>query len=303
MLWPGIKKLGKELGFKRTNSQVVGTFKNCFVKMYDGYNIKVMEIFPPEMDDTDKEYTLNILNQNKIKKNEWQDNGIKIIFQEYIRPYSMVKIKNILFVIVEYFEQKYPDKIPNCQKCGNQKEADVYFIDSESTFLCSDCLRKYKTDLDNKYLEYQQLPTNYLSGFLGALLFSLPGIIVTVLFFVFLDRLAAISALLYVVLGVKGYKTFKGKISPFGAFIIIAVGIIMVGIGTLVAYSALIFKEINMFNIDLLMEILKIPEIQRELWVNIAVSYVASGFYIVFQLFQMTKEWKFSKSIEKAKSI
>jgi hypothetical protein len=303
MLWPGIKKFGKELGLKRTNSQVVGTLKNCFIKMYDGNNIKVLEIFPPEMDDTDKEHIVNILNQNKIKKNEWQDNGVKIIFQEYIRPYSIVKIKNILFAIVEYFEQKYPDKIPGCHKCGNQRESDVYDIGNTSIFLCPDCLRKYKTDLDNKYLEYQQLPTNYLSGFFGALLFSLPGIVVTVLFFVFLDRLAAISALLYVVLGIKGYKTFKGKISPFGAFIIIAVGMLMVGIGTLVAYSVLIFKEIKMFNIDILMEILKMPEIQRELWINIVISYVVSGFFIVFQLFQMIKGWKFSKIIEKAKNI
>jgi hypothetical protein len=303
MIWPGIKKLGKELGFKRTNSQISGTLKNCFVKMYDGHNLKVLEIYPPELDDADKEYVLNILNQNKIKKNEWENNGVKIIFQEYIRPYSIVKIKNILFTIVEHFEQKYPDKIPNCQKCANQKEADVYSVGNESIYLCPDCLRKYKTDLDNEYLEYQQLPTNYLSGFLGALLFSLPGIIVTVLFFVFLDRLAAISALLYVVLGAKGYKTFKGKVSPFGAFIIIAVGIIMIGIGTLVAYSVLIFKEFKMVDIDLLMEILEIPEIQRELWINIAISYVVSAFYIVFQLLQMMKEWKFSKNIEKAKSI
>jgi hypothetical protein len=40
MLWPGIKKPGKELQLKRTNSEVVGMVKNCFVKMYDGSNIK-----------------------------------------------------------------------------------------------------------------------------------------------------------------------------------------------------------------------------------------------------------------------
>jgi hypothetical protein len=105
MLWSGIKKLGKELGFKRTNSEVVGTLKNCFIKMYDGNNMKVLEIFSPELDDTDKEYILNVLNQNKIKRYEWQNCGVRIIFQEYIRPYSIIKIKNILFTVVEHFEK------------------------------------------------------------------------------------------------------------------------------------------------------------------------------------------------------
>jgi hypothetical protein len=303
MLWPGIKKLGKELGFKRTNSEVVGTLKNCFVKMYDGNNIKVLEIFPPELDDMDKEYILNILNQNKIKKYEWQNNCIKIIFQEYIRPYSITKIKNILFTIVEHFDQKFPDGIPNCQKCGIQKEADVHIIGNVSNYLCADCLRKYKNDLNNKYMEYQQLPTNYFSGFIGALLFSIPGIIITVLFFVFLDRLAAISALLYIFLGIKGYKTFKGKISPLGAFIIITVGMIMIGIGTLVAYSVMILKVIKTFDIDMLIQILKTPEVERELWTNIVISYIVSIFFIIIQLIQMIKEWKFSIEIKNARDI
>jgi hypothetical protein len=55
MLWPGIKKLGKELQLKRTNSEVIGMVNNCFVKMYDGNNIKVLELLVPELDNFDKE--------------------------------------------------------------------------------------------------------------------------------------------------------------------------------------------------------------------------------------------------------
>jgi hypothetical protein len=53
----------------------------------------------------------------------------------------------------------------------------------------------------------------------------------TILFFVFFNKLAAVSTVLYIFLGIKGYKIFKGKISPFGAFIIIMVGLIMTGVG------------------------------------------------------------------------
>jgi hypothetical protein len=71
MLWPGLKKLGKELQLKRTDSEVVGKVQNCFVKVYDGMNMKVLEIFVPEINDSDKEYMIKILGTKKVKNYEW----------------------------------------------------------------------------------------------------------------------------------------------------------------------------------------------------------------------------------------
>jgi len=303
MLWPGLKKLGKELGFKRTNSEVVGTLKNCFIRMFDGNNRKVLEIFSPQMDDTDKTRIKSILKENKVKECYWLINGVRIIFYEYFLPYSTVKIKNLLCVLVEYFNQKYPDNIPQCHNCGIQKEAEVYSIGDIPMYLCADCLKKIEKDINNKYLEYKQLSANYISGFIGALLFAIPGIIVTILFFVFFNKLAAVSTLVYIALGIKGYKVFKGKLTPFGAFIVIIVGLIMIGVGVIIAYSVFIFKEIKAIDFDKLIQILKIPEIERELRMNIILSYVISSFYIVFQLIQMMKEWRFLKNIQKAREI
>jgi hypothetical protein len=303
MLWPGLKKLGKELGLKRTNSEIVGTLKNCFVKMFDGTNMKVLEIFSPQMDDADKARIESILKENKVKKHDWLDNGVRIVFYEHFRPYSTVKIRNLLNVLVEYFSQKYPDNLPQCQNCGIQKEAEAYSIGNESKYICGDCLKKLEKNINNEYWEYKELPANYLSGFIGALLFAIPGVIVTILFFVFLNRLAAVSTLVYIALGIKGYKLFKGKITPLGAFIVIIVGLIMIGVGTIAAYSILIFKEIKTIDMDLLKQILKMPEVEKELRTNIILSYVVSSFFIVFQLFQMTKEWRFLKKIQKAREI
>jgi hypothetical protein len=303
MLWPGIKKLGKELQLKRTNSEVVGIIKNCFIKMYDGNGMKVLELFAPEMDNMDKEKIVNTLKQNKIKKYDWLINGIRIIFPEIIRSYSIDKIKNILDEFVEYFKLKYPVGIPQCHKCGIHKKADTYYIDNTSLYICEDCLKEYEDNINNKYQDYQQLPTNYFNGFIGALVFSVPGIFLTILFFIFFNKLAAVSTLLYIFLGIKGYKIFKGKISPFGAFLIIMVGIIMTGLGILAAYSVYIMKEIKTIDINKLISIFKIPEIQKEFKMNLIMSYIVSGLYLVFQLFQMIREWKFSIKIEKARDM
>jgi hypothetical protein len=307
MLWPGIKKLGRELHFKRTESEIVGMLENCFVKMYDGKNMKVVELYVPELDDFDKEIVVDKLQLNKIKKYTWVTNGIKIIFSEYFRPYSIKKIRNILNEITSYFSKKYPNDNPKCHKCNIQKKSDIYCIGNESMYLCDDCLREYENNMHETSFEYQQIPTNYFTGFIGALLFSIPGVILTIILFVFLNTLGAVSALLYVVLGIKGYKKFKGKITPFGAFIIIGVGLIMTSIGVITAYSILILKEIikeiNTIDFGILIEIFKLPEIQRELMQNLILAYLVSGVFFILQFFQMKKEWHYKFDIQNPRDI
>jgi ferredoxin len=307
MLWPGIKKLGKELQFRRTDSEIVGIVENCFVKMYDGKNMKILELYVPELDDLDKENVINKLQLNKIKNYTWVTGGIKIVFPEYFRPYSIKKIMSILNETVSYFSKKYPNSSPRCHKCNTQKKSDVYCIGTESMYLCDDCLRECENNMHETSFAYHQIPTNYFSGFIGALLFSIPGVILTIILFVFLNTLGAISSLLYVVLGIKGYKKFKGKITPFGAFIIIGIGLIMTGIGVITAYSIFIlreiFKEINTVDFGMLIEIFKLPEIQKELTQNLALAYLVSGIFFILQFFQMKKDWNYKFDIQKPREI
>jgi hypothetical protein len=303
MLWPGIKKLGKELHLKRTDSEVVGRVQNCFVKMYDGKNMKLLELFVPEINDFDKEYIINKLKLGKIKKYEWLEYGIRIIFSEYIRPYRISKIEDILMDFTGYFSKQYPAQKHHCQKCDLPNDVDAYCVDGKTLIICNDCYKSFESEINDSNLENKYVPSNYLSGFMGSLLFSIPGILVTVLFFVFFDMLAAISSVLYVFLGIKGYKKFNGKISYFGAFLIILSTIIMVGFGILVSYSIFILKELQTTDIELLRSVLKMPQIQQEIVKNILISYILSGLYLIIQFHQMIKEWKAEKSITGAREI
>jgi hypothetical protein len=302
MLWPGIKNLGKELQLKRTNSEVVGVMENCYVKMYDGRNMKVLELYIPEVDDLDKENIEEKLKLSKIKNYIWLNNEIKITFREIVRPYSMKKIKNILTELVEYFSKKYPDKKPKCHNCNTQKNADVYCIGDVPLYLCDDCLRENENKMHEASIEYQQIPTNYFSGFIGALLFSIPGIILTVFLF-FLGKLSAISSLAYVFLGIMGYHKFKGKVTPFGVFIIMSVAIIMTGIGVIVSYSIIIFREIKSIDFELLIEVFKVPEVKKEIMQNLGLSYLVSATCLVYEFFKLKNEWKYNFNIQKPREI
>jgi len=303
VLWPGIKKLGKELRLKRTDSEATGVIRNCFVRMYDGNQIKALELYVPEMDDDDRNVIVKSLESKKIKRYEWLPNGVKVIFAEIILPYSIKKIGGLLDEFVKYFSNKYPGQKPQCQHCGQQNETEVYCVNNVPLLICSGCYGLIEKNIQNENMEQQNVKGNYLSGFTGAILFSIPGILLTILFFVFLNILAAVSAVIYMVLGIKGYKAFKGKISPAGAVIIVIAGLIMVAVGIIVSYSVFILRELKMIDIDALIYILKMPEIQKELITNIVISYIVSGIYFAFRLNQMVKEWKKQKSIHKPREI
>jgi hypothetical protein len=77
----------------------------------------------------------------------------------------------------------------------------------------------------------------------------------------------------------------------------------MVGFGIVVSYSIFILKEIKTIDFELLIAILKMPEIQREIITNIVSSYVLSGLHLVIQFYQMMKEWKTDKLIKRAREI
>jgi hypothetical protein len=198
---------------------------------------------------------------------------------------------------------KYPDQCPRCRKCGASKNVDAYFVDNATLIACEDCYKTFENEIAGVNLEAKYTPTNYLSGFLGSLLFSIPGVLLTALFFVFFDRLAAISSVVYVFLRIKGYKKFNGKISRFGVFLIIVSAAIMVGFGVLFSYSIFIFKEIKTIDMEMLIAILKIPEVQQEIIKNMLLSYFLSGLCLVFQFYQMIKEWKSEKTIKRTREI
>ncbi|MCL2440119.1 MAG: hypothetical protein FWD14_00070 [Treponema sp.] len=307
MLWPGIKKIGKELNFKQTNSEAAGIVKNCFVKLYDGHNMKIMEIYTPQMDGDDKNAIIKKIESNNIKSYEWPANGIKIIFQEILRPYPVKKIKMIMEEIVNYFNIKYPSQKPQCQHCGQQDATDMYGINNFTLYTCNDCYRQTQRNIKNDNEEQDNKKGNYLMGFTGAILFSIPGILAAILFFIFFQTLAAASAVVYIILGIIGYKKFNGKISPIGAAVVISAGLIMVGLGTTIAYSAnilyLLYNELGEIQLDTMLYFLKIPEIQRELGLNLLTAYLVSCIYFIIQLNVMLKDWKSRKSITILKEI
>jgi hypothetical protein len=307
MLLPWQKKLGARYGLKRAGNEAAGITGNCFVVLGDGRNMKTLRIVFPALDDGDVEFTEAALREAKIKKFNWYEREIRITFSEYVIPYPPEKIASLIDNLTAHFREKYPQIEQGCHNCGSGEQCGVY-TGTGALYLCGTCFSEKEEAFLSARRKYEEAPANYLAGFLGALLFALPGAVLAVLLFVLLDKIAAVSALVCMLLAQTGYKKFRGKVSPAGAVIVSASGIIMIIAGICAGYTVNLIRFLleEGAPADLILpylgEFFTYPELITELFGNIAVALLVSAVYIVLNLFGMIKEWRFPL-LKKAEDI
>jgi hypothetical protein len=300
MVWLGIKKLGKSLNFKQAGSEAAGLVENIFVKIAGRRNMKTLEIIFPEFSENDKGNLAALFKENKVKEYAWIDRGVRITFREYFIPYSVKKMGALIEAAAAYAKKTYPTLEQSCHTCHSATKADIYYVNDSCFYICEKCLGELEDRLHKEEANDLMVPTNYLAGFLGALLFSIPGIILTVVMFNFLNIVAAISSIAYIYLAKIGYKKFEGKINGFGSFIVSGVGILMPAAGFFAGYSLLIYRIVRSF--EIVGEVFKVPEVQRELGMNILIALMVSSVFIVINLLRTYGEWS-RRVLKKAKDL
>lgn len=301
MVFPGVKKVGRALGLEMTNKQVVGKVENTTVRLYDGKNMKVLEMTFPKSEDSDKEVINTILSENKIKKCSWNNCTLKVIFVERFYPFSASRMIKIIKELANHSKTKYYQCLATCDECGDTRAVvNAYSLMDQTYFLCDKCYSQKKDSLLEEQKKYDAIPKNYLLGFVGAFLLSLLGTLVTAAMFIYAERLGAISAFIYIFLATKGYKFFKGKLDKVGAIIISITGFLMTIIGVFVAYILLIYKEVK--SIELIFAVLQVDEVLVELISNIIIALLVSAVYLVINAYQMITQERYPE-LKRAKKI
>ncbi|MBE6332748.1 MAG: hypothetical protein E7070_10655 [Bacteroidales bacterium] len=306
MIFPGLKKLGKQLGFKNNGIFFYGYLQNCFISFADGQGLKLLCIRTPvALDEEDKK---------KIKS--WEKKGyasqvsfpevsaqqITITFLEKFLPFKVAKIKEIIEDIVGYIAAKYPNAEIKCSTCQNAATSDpemgIYEIDGVPTPLCRACASKRQKEIDEAKEELENQPDNYIQGIGTAAAFSIPGILASILFFA-LGKIAAVSGLIYLFLALKGYTWANGKLNKTGLLIVSAISLFFSALGTWIAYVIYVASELAKtpeFSADSFgdrifaaFSLIEIPELHEELNKNIAITLIICGICIVLQ---MRQTWK-----------
>lgn len=305
MIFPGLRKLEKEFGFKDNGTMIYGFIKNSYISFADGNNQKnVWFRFPVELDDQDRQ-----------KISAWQKKGyanaisffdddiydIKINFTEYFAPFKVEKIKEIILDITDYISQKYPDAKVQCcsENCSSTENLEIYDVDGAPIPLCPTCAQRVETEIENANEEERLVPNNYLQGTLMAAVFSIPGILLT--FVIFLaGRIAGITGLLYYYLAQKGYVFAKGKLNKVGVVIISLVSLVYSAFGTFISYIGILLKEVykdpsvkaipfkDVFDY-IISVVFYDTEVKKEMMSNIYISLIVCGICIVVSMVQSLK--------------
>lgn len=284
MLFPGLRKLKNQYGLKSKSHALYGFHKNCFIQIFDRPGKKELWIdFPVKLDEEDltkieswqrKGYATELT----CISDENKDGCFIMEFKEQFVSFKVAKIAEIIDDLTNYIAAKYPNTHKKCRGKDCTAPAgtpiDIYDLYGIPTHLCQECATKYQKKIEEANEAFEKMNDNYLLGAAAAIVFCIPGLLVST-FFIFLGRLAAVTCLVYFALAKTGYNWAKGKWDKIGALILGTISLAYTVWGTIVGTLFSIMWEISKKEefaetsigerFDFSIKILKEPEVQANL--------------------------------------
>lgn len=296
-----LKELNETLGFKSNDVFLYGFQRNTLVIIHEDENnrICVSVRFPIELDESDME-RIKSWEKDGYAKKVGNDPDDKTSVDFEFKSSNKDKIKEVLEDISGYTAEKYPEAKIQCygKDCTEDTNIDIYEVNGVPIPMCEKCAKELEKDLEKANIEEEAAPGNYLRGFLGAALFSIPGILVSFIF-IMLGKIAAIAGFVYYLLAHKGYLWAKGKYDKIGVLIISVTSLLFVVIGTYISVVADIAFEMK--KIDELADkpmsdlflyafaFAQTPDVASDIKKDIYLALFVCGICIVLYAFQAFK--------------
>ncbi len=310
MIFPKAKKIAKELDWHTKNDGVFGLYKDYFFNIGDAslLNNPQFKYIIATVDNLTEEQKLQIKTELDANKKllkfttfEIEDNSI---FIQFIETWSYTKSQTIYSLfdfLIELFTKLNIPKQNKCHNCSSKDNFNYYDQNDNGVLLCNSCLRQ----IENNYYEIERekfsSEKNYLTGFIGSVIFSIPAIIAWVLVAVYLERLASAMAIAIALLGIKGYEYFKGQHSKFTKYVIVLSNILSILIANFITIIALLMQE--GLSLEQSVTELQTNEVVKDiLFKDLMISFVLAFFTWVWLLFYLKDKKLFVKPASKLKT-
>lgn len=295
MIFKRAKQLARELGWHKAKDGVFGFYKNYFFNVGDGGILSN----PPykyviaSTNELTEELKANITDELKANKKllrfstfEVGDNSIYVKFQENLKSTKLKKVYQLLDFLVSLFQKLNIPEQHHCHQCNSLDTLDFYTLNDRGIVMCQPCSRIIEDSFEAVEKEIYAEEKNYFSGFLGSLVFSIPGIIGWILLAVYLETIASVMAIVIGFLGLKGYQFFKGKQGPLTKYLIVISNIVTILIAN-IATILMILINIGL-NIKEAISALQHEEAVMEvLQENILVSFLLASMVWIWLLFML----------------
>lgn len=252
MIFPKAKKIAKELDWHKTKDGVFGLYKGYFFNVADASLISnpQYKFVTATIDNLTEEQKLQIKTElHTNKKNlkftnfEISDNSIFFQFAENLTFTKLKTVYSLFDFLVDLFKKLQLPGQNKCHNCGTMEKINSFNLNDNGIILCKSCFSQTENSFYEVERERISEEKNYLTGFLGSIVFSIPGFIVWVLIAVYLERLASGMALIIAFLGLKGYDYFKGRQGKLTKFLIVLTNIVSILIANVATVIALLVKE------------------------------------------------------------
>ena len=225
MISPGIRKIAKRFNLEQAGHYCAGTYRNCFLLVYAGLDMKVAKITFPAITENDKLAIRNILSKYDFISAHWIYAKLILQFSERIGYYPIRDIIGIIASVVDYSVSLYPGLVPVCVICNTEKKARVYYTKFQVVYVCDSCRPKVSRMKKKITDEKGSKEKCFLSGLLGAVAFSFFGILTSLLCYVLFSDFAILAAAGYFTFARRGYEKYHGNLTLFGVCIVFIVGL------------------------------------------------------------------------------
>ena len=252
MIFPKAKKIAKKLNWHKTKNGVFGLYKGYFFNIGDASimnnpQFKYVILKTDILSEQQEQQLRSEINKNKeILKFTNLRIGTNSIYIQFIENFSFTKLKTVyslLDFLVDLCKQLNISEYYKCHNCTTKENLDFYYLNNDGLLLCSSCF----SELEKQFQESERIRLSeyksHFAGFLGAILFSIPGIIVWVLIAVYIGLISSGMAAITAFMGLKGYEYFKGRDSKLTKYLIILCNIISILIANIATIVFLLVKE------------------------------------------------------------
>jgi len=150
-----------------------------------------------------------------LSKVETKDHTVKL---RIVRPNKKKLIASVLDetinpVISQLLACKY---VTGCINCGvDDIELDCYAISGYHHYLCEQCIEEIEEDFKIKQKNWNEKPVNHIAGTIGALVFSLVGIILWAIL-QSNGLYGWLAGIVTIFISFKGYEMFGGRLDKKG---------------------------------------------------------------------------------------
>lgn len=252
MIFPRTKKIAKKLNWHKTNDGVFGLYKGYFFNIGDANlmnnpQFKFVVLKTESLSEEQEQQIRAELNKNK---NTFKFTNLRIgtnsIYIQFIEVFSYTKVSTVyslLDFLVDLCKRLNISEQYECHNCTTKKNLEFYDLNNNGTILCNSCFNEIESKCNESERVRQSEYKNHLTGFLGSILFSIPGIIAWVLIAIYVGILGSAMAVIIALLGLKGYEYFKGRDTKLTKYLIVLSNIVCILIANVATVIALLVKE------------------------------------------------------------